>query len=128
MTLPVSSAKNSTPKLACRNSARSITLCTAAARRKVSCALTAGASAAPSRKKNPHRSRNGRPNGMKPPVLFCVQFLKWDVSNGIFVPILVVEMPPLGFIDGEAFGFHGPTEKVAAPALQGSAARIVREG
>ena len=37
-------------------------------------------------------------------------------------PILVVEVPPLVFIHGKTFRFHGATEQIAMPTLQGSAA------
>src|SRR6266567_3541297 len=48
-----------------------------------------------------------------------------NIQNRIFLPIFVVEVPPLGFIHREAFGFHRPAKQVAMPALQRSPARIV---
>src|SRR6266404_2884709 len=57
-----------------------------------------------------------------------VQFLKRRVADGVFAPVLVIEMPPFGFVDGEAFGLHGPAKQVAVPALQRSAAGVVGKG
>src|ERR1700676_4401564 len=37
-------------------------------------------------------------------------------------------MPPLVIVDGEAFGFHGPAEQIAMPALERGAAGIIGEG
>src|SRR5215470_5576331 len=37
-----------------------------------------------------------------------VQFLKRDIFNGVFAPVLVVKMPPLGLKNRKALGFHGP--------------------
>src|SRR5260370_39714521 len=57
-------------------------------------------------------------------VRLCDLF-KPDVQDGIFLPILVVEMPPLLGIDRETFLLHGLAEDGAALALFGRAAGVV---
>lgn len=50
------------------------------------------------------------------------------VADGVVAPVLVVEVPPFVFVDGEAFGFHGGAEEVAEGALAGVAAGEVGVG
>jgi hypothetical protein len=40
-----------------------------------------------------------------------------DIEDGILIPTLIIEMPPLDIVDGESLGFHRVTEQVALPAL-----------
>ena len=56
-----------------------------------------------------------------------VKLLEGNIQDRVFLPVLVVEVPPFGFIDGEAFGFHGAAKQVAVPALERGAAGIVGE-
>ena len=51
--------------------------------------------------------------------------LEPPVQDGVFGPVLVVEVPPLDLVDGEALVFHGPAEPLATPALERGAARVV---
>src|SRR5258707_1403433 len=60
--------------------------------------------------------------------VFCgSELFERDIANGVVAPVLVVEVPPLEFKNAEAFGLHCPAEQIAVPALQRSAAGIVRE-
>src|SRR5262245_20608955 len=49
-----------------------------------------------------------------------------DISDSVFLPVLVIEVPPLSFVDSEAFRFHLPAQQVAVPTLQRCAAGIIR--
>ena len=53
------------------------------------------------------------------------EVLKRDVGDGVFVPVLVIEMPPFGFVDGKTFRFHGPAEQITMPPLQRDRADMV---
>src|SRR5271169_2169187 len=57
-----------------------------------------------------------------------MQIFKLDVQDRVFVPVFVIEVPPLVFINSEAFRFHSATEQVAVPALERGAAWIIGEG
>src|SRR5580704_9200978 len=57
-----------------------------------------------------------------------MQIFKLDVQDRIFVPVFVIEVPPLVLVNGEAFRFHGAAKQIAVPALERSAARIVGKG
>jgi len=50
------------------------------------------------------------------------------VADGVVAPVFVVEVPPLVFVDGEAFGFHGGAKEVSELALEGCAAGVVGVG
>src|SRR5271163_3023453 len=56
-----------------------------------------------------------------------MQIFKLDVQDRVFVPVFVIEVPPLMLVDGEALGFHGAAKQIAVPALERSAAGIIRE-
>src|SRR5436190_4423026 len=51
-----------------------------------------------------------------------------DILNGVALPIAVIEVPPLGLEDGESLFLHGGAQQVAAGALLGGAAGVVRVG
>src|ERR1043165_8721504 len=46
-------------------------------------------------------------------------------EDRVLPPVLVVVVPPLGLVDGEAFGLHRGAQKVAQASLLGGAARVV---
>src|SRR5215470_12897448 len=48
-----------------------------------------------------------------------------NIEDWVLLPIFVVEVPPLGFVNGEAFRFHCGAQQIAMPALQRSTARII---
>src|SRR6267142_2016400 len=56
-----------------------------------------------------------------------VELLEGNIQDRVLLPVLVVEMPPFGFVDGEAFGFHGAAKQITVPALERGAAGIVGE-
>src|SRR5882672_5516227 len=41
------------------------------------------------------------------------QLFERDVEDGIFLPTVVIEVPPLGFIHGEPFRFHGLPQQIS---------------
>ena len=49
-----------------------------------------------------------------------------DVPDWILLPILVIEMPPLRLIDGEALRLHCVAQQLAVPTLERSSTWIVR--
>src|SRR5262245_17418537 len=69
-------------------------------------------------------------NDILPPELFVrdIELFEWHVADRVLAPVLVVEVPPLRFKNGEALGFHCPAQQVAVPSLEGSAARIIGKG
>src|SRR5437867_1292506 len=50
--------------------------------------------------------------------------LERQIQDWIPPPILIIKVPPFGFIDTEALRFHGAAEQVAVPALQRCASGI----
>ena len=40
------------------------------------------------------------------------------VADAIALPVFVIEVPPLGFVDGEALRFHCRAKEIAVPALE----------
>src|SRR5262249_5193269 len=56
------------------------------------------------------------------------QILKRPIQDRVLPPIAVVEVPPLGFKDFEAFGLHGAAQERAAPSLTAWAAEVVGVG
>ena len=48
------------------------------------------------------------------------------VPDRVPLPILVIEMPPLCLIDGEAFRLHCSAQQIAPPTLERSSAGIIR--
>ena len=49
-----------------------------------------------------------------------------DVQDWILLPVVEVEVPPLGFVNLKALGFHRSAQQIAMPSLQRSAAGIIR--
>src|SRR5262249_45589058 len=45
------------------------------------------------------------------------QLLECQVQYRILQPVLIIKVPPFGFVDGESLGFHGATKEIAVPAL-----------
>jgi hypothetical protein len=39
-----------------------------------------------------------------------LDLLKLEIANQIFSPVLIIEVPPLSFINREALGFHRRTQ------------------
>src|SRR5580692_9094393 len=132
------------PKFARANSGRSITFWMRSARLAVDCACSDGGAAL---NRNPEQNAATSDklrrvvNKISPPekaagacALICaseslagMQIFKLDVQNWILMPVFVIEVPPLVFLNGEAFRFHCAAKQIAMPALQRSSARIVRE-
>src|SRR5438132_10126019 len=56
----------------------------------------------------------------------CANTLKPRIHDRIFLPVFVIEVPPLGFIDREPFRLHRPSQQLSMPTLERSAARIIR--
>src|SRR5712664_3107471 len=57
-----------------------------------------------------------------------VELFEGNIQDPVFLPILVIEVPPFGLVDGEAFGLHGAAKQIAVPALERGATRIAGEG
>src|SRR5437879_3007166 len=53
-----------------------------------------------------------------------VELLEGNIQDRVLLPVLAVEMPPFGFVDGEVFGFHGAAKQITVPALERGAAGI----
>src|SRR5262245_3196100 len=60
------------------------------------------------------------------PSLF--DLIEADVEDGVSLPVFVVEVPPLEFINGEAFRLHRLAQRLAHAALLLGPAGIVRIG
>src|SRR5262245_10252872 len=58
------------------------------------------------------------------PLFLRLDLLERQVQDRILLPILVIEMPPFGFVDGKAFGFHRSPQEIALPALWRGAAGV----
>src|SRR5262245_49599283 len=58
--------------------------------------------------------------------VLLLQLLKRHIHDRIRPPIAVIEMPPFGFVDAEAFGLHRLAQQVALPALERRAAEVIR--
>ena len=56
------------------------------------------------------------------------QLLESQIQDWILLPVLVVEVPPLIWIDAEAFCLEGPSKQFAMPALQRRSTGIKRVG
>src|SRR6266849_9982215 len=56
-----------------------------------------------------------------------IELFEGYIQNRVFLPILVIEVPPFGFIDSEAFRLHGAAKEVAMPSLKRSAAGIIEK-
>src|SRR5690242_8138257 len=57
-----------------------------------------------------------------------LDFVEWDVADTVALPILVIEVPPLLWVHGEALRLHRLAKELAVPSLEGRAARIFRVG
>src|SRR5271168_869863 len=56
-----------------------------------------------------------------------MQILELDVQDWIFVPVLVIEVPPFVLVDSKALRFHRASQKIAMPSLQRSTPGIIGE-
>src|SRR5436190_10955510 len=57
-----------------------------------------------------------------------IKALEWNVQDRVLRPVFVVEVPPLGGINGKALAFHGSAKQIAAGAGFGVATGVVRIG
>src|SRR5262245_39337733 len=63
-----------------------------------------------------------------PRSLSLFDLIEADVEDGVSLPVFVVEVPPLEFINGEALRFHHLAQRLAHAALFRGPAGIVRRG
>ena len=68
-----------------------------------------------------HGNSSLAPQSLVPGPAERLDFFKRKITDAVFLPVFVVEVPPFVFVDRKAFGFHGFSEKLAIPALSGPA-------